>query len=93
MCKFYVQKKKKKKSSHVYNAWFTKTFYQDCKIENLFFESVLSSRSEITGPVTRSHVKSSLVRNETPLQLSMLFLHTGTGIIFLVLRSKNHQCF
>ena len=31
--------------------------------------SVLSSRSENTGPVTRYHVKSSQMRKETPLQL------------------------
>ena len=44
-------------------------FYQDFKNENLFLKSVLSSRSENTGPVTRDHVKSSQMRNGTPLQL------------------------
>ena len=34
-----------------------------------FLKSLLSSRSENTGPVTRDHVKSSKMRNETPLQL------------------------
>ena len=29
--------------------------------------SIPSLRSENTGPVTRDHVKSSLMRNETPL--------------------------
>ena len=43
--------------------------YQDFKGENLFFKSVLSSCSENIGPVTRGHVKSSQMRNETPLQL------------------------
>ena len=44
-------------------------FYQDFKNENLFFKSVLSSRSENTGPFTRGHVKSSQIRNEIPLKL------------------------
>ena len=34
----------------------------------VFFKSVLSSRSENTGPVTSDHVRSSQIRNETPLQ-------------------------
>ena len=49
-----------------YEIWW---FYQDFKSENLFFKSVLSSRSENTGPVTRDHVKYSQTRSETPLQL------------------------
>ena len=44
-------------------------FYQDFKNENLFFKSVLSSRSEYTGPNTRDHGKSTQMRNKTPLQL------------------------
>ena len=44
-------------------------FYQNFKSENLFFQSVLGSRSENTRPVTTDHVKSSQVKNETPLQL------------------------
>ena len=43
--------------------------YQDFKSEYLFFKSVLSSHSEDSGPVTRDHVKSSQMMNETPLQL------------------------
>ena len=46
-------------------AWF----YQDFKSEILLLKSVLSSRNENTGTVTRDHVKSSQMRNETPLQL------------------------
>ena len=44
-------------------------FYQDFKSGNLFLKSVLSSRRENTGPVTRDHVKSPQVRNETHLKL------------------------
>ena len=47
-------------------------FYEDFKSETLFFKSVLSSRSKNTGSkksVTRDRVKSSQVRNETPLLL------------------------
>ena len=45
-------------------------FLKDFKSENLyFFKSVLSSSSENIGPVTRDHVKSSQMRNKTPLQL------------------------
>ena len=33
------------------------------------FKSVLSLRSENAGPVTRDHIKSSHMRNETTLQL------------------------
>ena len=44
-------------------------FYQDFTSENLFLKSALSSRCENTGPVTRDHVKSTQLRNETPLQL------------------------
>ena len=40
------------------------------KSENVFFKSVLSSRSENTGPVNnRGHVKSSQMRSKAPLQL------------------------
>ena len=35
----------------------------------MFFKFVLSSRSENTEPVTRDQVKSSQMRDETPLQL------------------------
>ena len=34
----------------------------------MFFKSVLSSRNENTGPVTRDHIKSSQMTNEKPLQ-------------------------
>ena len=45
-------------------------FYQDFKKwKSVFFKSVLSSRIENTGTVTRNHLKSSQMRNETPLQL------------------------
>ena len=45
-------------------------FYQDFKSKNLcFFKSIHSERSTNTGPVSRDHVKSSQMRNETPLQL------------------------
>ena len=45
------------------------SFYQDFENQNLcFFKSVLSSQSENTAPVTRDHVKSSQMRNQTPLQ-------------------------
>ena len=40
------------------------------KSENVFFKSVLSSRSENTGPVNnRGHAKSSQMRSKAPLQL------------------------
>ena len=68
-------------------------FYQDSKNENLLFKSVLSSRSKNTGPITRGHVKSSQIMSETPLKLKRLFLHVRTGIIFLLFRSRIHQCF
>ena len=69
-------------------------FNQDFKSENLcFFKFVLSSYSENTGPVTRGHVKFSQMRNKTHLQLYKLFLHAGTGIIFIFFRSQVHQCF
>ena len=42
-------------------------FYQDFKCENLCF--FLSSCRKNTGPVTRDHVKSPQMRNETPLKL------------------------
>ena len=51
----------------------TPWFYQDFQSENLFFKSVLSSRSENTGPVTRGQVKSSQMRNETHLYNSKGF--------------------
>ena len=41
------------------------------------FKPVLSSSNEHSGTVTRDHVKSSQMRNETPLQLSRLFFHVG----------------
>ena len=45
-------------------------FYQDFKSENcVFFKSVLLSRHENTGLVTRDHAKSFQMRNQTPLQL------------------------
>ena len=45
-------------------------FYQGFKNENLcFLKSVLISRRENTGPVTRDHAKSSQMRKETPLKL------------------------
>ena len=43
--------------------------YQNFKSENLFFLSILISRSENTGLVTRGHVKSSQMREEASLQL------------------------
>ena len=67
--------------------------YQDFKSEDLFLKSILSSRSENTGPDTRGHIKSSQMRNEKLLQLQTLFLHSETGIIFLVFRSQVHQYF
>ena len=45
--------------------YFTKIL----KVKSVYLESVLISRNENTGPVTRDHVKFSSVRNETPLQL------------------------
>ena len=41
-------------------------FYQDFRNEILLFKSVLSSRCENSGPVTRDYVKASQIRNETP---------------------------
>ena len=41
------------------------------------FKPVLSSSNKHSGTVTRDHVKSSQMRNETPLQLSRLFFHVG----------------
>ena len=59
-------------------------FYRES--ENLcVFKSALSSRSDNTGPVTRGYIKSSQMRNETPLPFYRFFLHAGTGIIFLFL--------
>ena len=43
-------------------------FYLDFKNENLFFKSVLILRSKNTGSITRSHVESSQIMNETPLK-------------------------
>ena len=60
--------------------------YQDFKNENLLFKSALD-----TGPVTRDHVKSSQMRNETPLKLYRLFF-AGIGIIFLCFRDQIHPC-
>ena len=39
------------------------------KMKFVFLKCVLSARSENSGPATRDHVKSSKMRNETPLQL------------------------
>ena len=47
----------------------TPSLYQGFKSENLCFFNFTQSRSENTGPLTRGHVKSSQMRNETPLQL------------------------
>ena len=48
-------------------------FYQDFKSENLPFLNLYSVQTaripQNTGPITRGHVKSSELRNETPLQL------------------------
>ena len=45
-------------------------FYQDFKSKSPFFlKSVLSSRSEHTGPVTRDHIKFSQMMNETSFQI------------------------
>ena len=54
----------------------TPWFQQDFKSENMFFKSVLSSRRGNTGPVTRDHVKSSQMRNKTPLQLYNIFFRS-----------------
>ena len=43
-------------------------FTKISKVKMWVFKSVLSSSSKNTGPVTRDHVKSSQIRNETPLQ-------------------------
>ena len=43
-------------------------FYQDFKSANLCFLN-LYLRIENNGPFTRDHVKSSQMRNETPLQV------------------------
>ena len=82
-------------NSHIYNAYvkFTSKSWSFAKWKPVVFKYVVSSRSKNTGPVTRDHVKSSRIRNETPLQLWKLFLHVGTGIIFLFIRSQIHQCF
>ena len=37
----------------------------------VFFKSVLSSRSENTGPVTRDHAKFSQMRSKTSLHFQM----------------------
>ena len=73
---------------NVYEMFYYKIqwFYQDFKSE-----SVLSSCSENTGPVTRDHVKCSQMCNETPLQLYRLFLHAWTGI-FLLFRRMFLRC-
>ena len=58
--------------------FYYEIYYEDFKIlfatkilkgKICFFQSVLSSRRENNGLVTRYHVKSSQMRNETPLQL------------------------
>ena len=50
--------------------FYYEIYYEGFKRKNLcFFQSVLSSRRENNGLVTRDHVKSSQMRNETPLQL------------------------
>ena len=42
-------------------------FAKILKVKNLrFFKSVLSSRRENIGPVTKDHVKSFQIRNERP---------------------------
>ena len=65
--------------------------YQDLKGENLCFFNMYSIHAVgNTGPVTRGHDKSSQMKNKTPLSLYRLFLHTGTGIIFLFFRSQIH---
>ena len=58
-------------SYNVYVMFYCKIpwFYQDFKSKNMFLKSVLSSRCENTGPLSKDHVKSSRMRNETPLQV------------------------
>ena len=60
------------------------------KSENLFFKSVLSSRSENTGPVNnRGHVKSSQMRSKAALQLFTPFPSCrGRYNIFVFLEAK-----
>ena len=58
--------------SHVMFICFTtksRDFTKIFKSENLFLKSVLSSRSENTGPVTKDHNKYSEMRKERSLQL------------------------
>ena len=54
--------------------------YQNFKSENLFFLSILISRSENTGLITRGHVKSSQMREEASLQLSRLSFMLKRGL-------------
>ena len=66
-----VNLKKKIYNSHLNNVcvmFYYKImwFYQDFRNEILLFKSVLSSRCENSGPVTRDYVKASQIRNETP---------------------------
>ena len=56
----YVQREKSQYLLYYKNIWSTRS----C----VFFKSVLISPRKNTGPVTRDDVKSSQIRNETPLQ-------------------------
>ena len=55
----FQEQQKKKTNQH--NQSKSKNF--------AFLKSVLSSPCGNTGPFTRDHIKSSQMRNETPLQL------------------------
>ena len=44
-------------------------FYQDFKSESQCLLNLYSIHVVSTGPITRDQVKSSRMRNETPLQL------------------------
>ena len=72
-------------TAYVMFHYVTPWFYQDFKSENLCVFNI--------GPVTRHNVKSFQMRNETPLQHYMLYLHAETDIKFLIFRSKLHKCF
>ena len=72
-------------TAYVMFHYVTPWFYQDFKSENLCVLNI--------GPVTRDNVKSFQMRNETPLQHYMLYLHAETDIIFLIFRSKLHKYF
>ena len=56
---------------NIYVMFYYKIFWfcQDLKVKICAFKSVLSSHRENSGPATRGHVKSSQMKNETPLQL------------------------